>query len=115
MQQFNLRKLIVLLLLITSVHLRATAQTEPQNEFLLNGTVTHNKLPLSNVNIVIQNSENGTKTDANGDYTIIVKTGDVLQFSHLGYTTITIHIKGDKKIINLSNYFFFLYCAHVPS
>ncbi len=98
---FNSSKLIVLFLLIISINYTANSQTEPTTKFLIRGTVTHNKLPLSDVHIIIKNTDVGAKTDVYGNYSLNVLKDDILQFSHIGYSTISIKIKGDKKIINI--------------
>ena len=98
---FNWLKFIVLSLLVISINYTANSQTETTVKFLIKGIVTHNKLPLSDVNVSINNGMRGTKTDAYGNYSLSVLKGDILQFSHISYSTIRIYIKGDKNLINI--------------
>lgn len=49
------------------------------------GSVTDNMGPLAGVSIVVKGTTNGTVTDVDGNYSIEVPTGSVLQFSYIGY------------------------------
>ncbi|MFL9843740.1 SusC/RagA family TonB-linked outer membrane protein [Flavobacterium rhizosphaerae] len=44
-------------------------------------------LPIPGVNVTVQNSNLGTVTDMDGNFTIKVSTGSVVEFSFLGYET----------------------------
>ena len=74
-----------------------------QEAFLLNGTVTSqgDSQPVPGVNVVVLNSTNGTSTDFDGKYQLNVKSGDVLQFSSLGFTSQTV-IVANQQTINVS-------------
>lgn len=67
---------------------------------VISGTVTDasNNTPLPNVNVIIKGSAKSVKTDLNGKFTIKVKKGDTLVFSHLGYDFKEITIKNTSKI-----------------
>ena len=55
------------------------------------GSVTdsNSNEPLPGVNVVVQNTSNGTNTDFNGNFSLDnVNTGDVLVFSYLGFKTL---------------------------
>ena len=54
----------------------------------ISGTVTGGRsgLPLPGVNIRVQGTLTGTITDIDGSYRLEVTTGDVLQFSFIGYS-----------------------------
>jgi tetratricopeptide (TPR) repeat protein len=101
MHSINSSKLIVLILLITTITFTAKSQTESKTKYLIKGKVTHSALPLSDVNIIIKNTGIGTKTDQYGNYSLRALKDDILQFSYIGYSTISIKIKNDKKIINI--------------
>jgi TonB-dependent starch-binding outer membrane protein SusC len=60
-----------------------------------------NNSPLPGVNIVVKGTSNGTITDAEGDYSITVKTTDILIFSFLGYTPEEQSV-GSQTTINVS-------------
>ncbi len=42
-------------------------------------------VPMIGVNVVIKGSSQGTITNADGEFSILAETGDVLQFSYVGY------------------------------
>ncbi|AUC74209.1 SusC/RagA family TonB-linked outer membrane protein [Olleya sp. Bg11-27] len=74
-----------------------------QDGVTINGTVVDAEynMPLPNVNVVVVGTSNGASTDFDGQYQIQVKSGDVLQFSYIGYTAQTV-VVGDQKIIDVS-------------
>ena len=54
----------------------------------ITGSVTdsNSNEPLPGVNVIVQNTSNGTNTDFNGNFSLDnVNTGDVLVFSYLGF------------------------------
>ncbi len=55
----------------------------------ITGTVVSavDQQPIPGVNVIIQNTTKGTTTDFDGNYQIEVKSGDVLVFSYIGFTT----------------------------
>ncbi|MEL7119355.1 MAG: TonB-dependent receptor, partial [Bacteroidota bacterium] len=75
------------------------------------GTITDEGAnPLVGVNIVIKGTTNGTTTDFNGQYDLLVNENDILVFSYLGYkdqeitvgtqTTIDVQLQGDTEFID---------------
>lgn len=65
------------------------------------GTVTdQNGDQLLGVAILVEGTQNGTLTDADGQYKISASKGDVLNFTYLGYKTEQVAI-GDSEQINL--------------
>lgn len=65
---------------------------------VVSGIVADEKGPLPNVNIWVKKRSLGTMTDANGEYSIIAKPGDVLAFSHLNKQTILVEIDKANEI-----------------
>ncbi|MEO6455402.1 MAG: carboxypeptidase-like regulatory domain-containing protein, partial [Ginsengibacter sp.] len=61
--------------------------------------------PLANVSVVVKgNSNKGTTTDNNGDYTITASSKDVLVFSFVGYGNAEKRVGNERTIdISLSN------------
>lgn len=60
----------------------------------ITGKVTDNEgMPLLGTRIIIKGTNTGTQTDFDGKYTIEAKTGDVLIFSYIGFTTQTAKVK----------------------
>ncbi len=66
----------------------------------ITGQVTDDTGPLPGVSVLIVGTETGTETDFDGNFTINADTGDVLQFSFVGMTTVTRTI-GTDAIINV--------------
>ncbi len=58
-------------------------------ERMVTGTVTvaSDGMPLPGVNVLIQDTNRGTVTDMDGNYSIAVEEGDVLVFSSIGFQT----------------------------
>ena len=56
---------------------------------------------LPGVSVRIQNTASGTETDLDGNYSIQVKSGAVLEFAYLGYATQLVTIT-DQKTLNIS-------------
>jgi len=80
--------LLLILLFTTSI--------EAQNERTLKevfGTVTHKNFPLEDVNIQVKYTQRGTKTDSKGKYTMNVSQGEELEFTYVGFETVSIVIE----------------------
>lgn len=68
-------------------------------EKTISGNVTEeNALPLPGVSVVVVGTTTGTQTDFDGNYTISASEGQQLQFSYLGYRTVTIRIGASNTI-----------------
>ena len=57
---------------------------------------------LIGVSIVEKGTTNGTITDWDGNYTLSVSTGAVLQFSYIGYQTVEMPVEAGKNVIDLT-------------
>ena len=81
---------VVLLLNITLI---------AQKTLPLTGTVTAetDESPIPGVNVLNSEYARGTFTDFDGNYQIEVKSGDVLQFSYVGFVSQTITIRQPNK------------------
>ncbi|MFK7813835.1 MAG: carboxypeptidase-like regulatory domain-containing protein [Maribacter sp.] len=71
------------------------------NEVLINGQVTDGTYPLPNVNIKIINTNNGTKTDNSGNYSLNASIGDILEYSYVGFATINVIVEDVTSVLNL--------------
>ncbi|WP_378174367.1 von Willebrand factor type A domain-containing protein [Aquimarina sp. SS2-1] len=73
-------------------------------QITISGTVTDitTSDPIPGVNIFVKNTNTGTQTDFDGNYSIESKVGDILSFSFIGYETKEIEIKKDSSIINVT-------------
>jgi CarboxypepD_reg-like domain len=67
----------------------------------ISGKVTHLNTPLANVNIIIKDTKTGTKTDAQGYYTLKADIGDIIKYSHVGFNTVSIVVEDITSILNI--------------
>ncbi len=81
---------------ILTLFLALVVQISFAQEKTVSGTVSDQSGALPGVSVIIKGTTTGTETDFDGKYSIKAKTGDVLSFSYLGYTTI-------EKTIGASN------------
>ncbi|MEX0314895.1 MAG: carboxypeptidase-like regulatory domain-containing protein [Allomuricauda sp.] len=58
----------------------------------VNGQVTYQGKPISNVNVAVKNSSKGDKTNKKGRFSIDAQTTDILVFSFVGMETIEISV-----------------------
>jgi len=87
---------LAFLFLSLTVHVQNTIEKE------ISGIITYEGAPLSNVNILIKNSEKGTSTNNKGVYKIRAKEGDILQFTHINMKAIEVLIEDITTILNIS-------------
>lgn len=71
-----------------------------QESYTLTGTVTSktDNQPIPGVNVIVIGSNNGASTNFDGQYQISVKSGDVIQFSYLGFKTQLITISNQTEV-----------------
>ena len=71
-----------------------------QESYLLKGTIVSeaDSQPIPGVNVIVLNTTRGASTDFDGNFEIQVASGEVLQFSYLGYVTKTIIIDGQETL-----------------
>lgn len=75
---------------------QSPADTE---KWMLSGMVKDDyDIPLGGVSVLLKGAEKGTTTNIDGEYQIMVKKGDVLVFSYVGFTTRTFEITDQKKL-----------------
>ncbi|TVZ26692.1 TonB-linked SusC/RagA family outer membrane protein [Gillisia sp. Hel_I_86] len=81
-------------LMVLFCHLHAIAQ----ESYSLSGNVTSqdDNIPLPGVNVFIKGTNTGVVTDFDGNYEIDVATGDILQFSYLGFESLEITVDGQQ-------------------
>ena len=87
---------LAFLFLSLTIHAKNTIKKE------ISGIITYDGAPLSNVNILIKNSEKGTSTNNKGVYKIRAKEGDILQFTHINMKAIEILIEDITTTLNIS-------------
>ncbi len=67
----------------------------------ISGVVTDGFSPLSNVSVLIKNSERGVVTNANGKYVIEAQAKDILVFSYIGMKSLEIIIEDMTTLLNI--------------
>ena len=88
-------KLLLIIVLLVNIQLFA------QDTFNVSGTVKdESDVPIPGANVVVLNTTRGVQTDFDGNYTIAVSAGEVIQFSYIGYGTQT-RIIDEAKQINI--------------
>jgi len=90
---FKIKSVFFLLLLFCSA-------LYAQEEVTIKGTVTslEDEEPILGANIMILSTKKGTTTDFDGNYTIKIKKGQIIQFSYLGFKTKTITYTDQKRL-----------------
>ncbi|MUV03865.1 hypothetical protein GN157_09105 [Flavobacterium rakeshii] len=76
-------------------------QKQETGSFIIHGTVNDEIGPLPSTNVVIKGTQTSTEADINGNYSIEVRKGDVLNFSFIGYESKDITIE-NQKILNIN-------------
>jgi len=90
-------KLFIAMLFILCINLNA------QNQSTVKGSVVSavDNMPIIGANIIVKGTARGTTTDFDGNYEIKAESGEILEFSYVGFATQTIII-GDQTTINAS-------------
>lgn len=78
----------------------STERNNDIREIKVSGVVSDETGPLPSANISIKGTTLGIQTDADGNYTILVKKGDILLFSFIGFEDKEILIN-DVRLINI--------------
>lgn len=82
---------LILFFLVGTAYLYAQNAT-------LKGTVSDEVGVLPGVSVMINGSQNGTRTDQNGNFQISVSTGQTITFSSVGYESQSIRFEGQQDI-----------------
>ena len=90
---FSKKRLMVFVIIMACANFGFAQQT-------ISGTVTseNDGIPLPGVNVLLLGTSQGVVTDFNGDYSINASSGDVLEFSYLGYLTQDITVGSSTTI-----------------
>lgn len=72
-------------------------------ESTVTGTVTsaEDNFPVPGVNVLIKGTSRGTSTDFDGNYTLSANSGDVIEFSYVGFKTQSFTM-GSQSVINVT-------------
>jgi len=68
----------------------------------ISGKVTHLNAALTDVNIINKSRNTGAKTNGSGNYSIHAKIGDVLQFSYVGFKTLSVTVEDVTSVLNIN-------------
>ena len=91
-----MKKFTCLLIALFGVFLSLHSQT-----LSVEGNVTdENNMPLLGVNVLVKDQAKGTVTDFDGNFSLEVAAGDVLQFSYVGFEPLEIVVK-DNSFLNV--------------
>lgn len=91
-----MKRILLLLLLLYSINVSLTAQAQTVSGKVTNHNGTE---PLPGVSIIVEGTNGGTTTDANGLYTIEgISSKSVLIFSYIGYATQKIAVKDQSTL-----------------
>lgn len=93
------RHLALSVLLVFGMFFSVNAQTDIE----VSGTVTGatDGLPIPGVAVIIKGTGIGAATDFDGNYTIGAKLGDILEFSGIGFKTLTQKVTGEKLDVKI--------------
>ena len=90
---------LVVLLVQTAIGTPAEALAQSSSQRFLTGVVLdENGYPLIGASVYVQGTTRGTITDADGNFSIAAKSGDVLEFTYLGYNKVTHKGKNMKPL-----------------
>jgi TonB-linked SusC/RagA family outer membrane protein len=70
-------------------------------ERTISGTVSDKDGPLPGVSVLIRGTTIGNETDFDGKFSIRAKTGDLLEFSYVGYEKIEKVVEDSSNVINV--------------
>jgi TonB-linked SusC/RagA family outer membrane protein len=71
-------------------------------EKVVTGTVSDDTGgPLPNANVIVRGTQRGVQTDFDGKYSISVNTGEVLEFSFVGFKTQSVTV-GASSVVNIA-------------
>lgn len=89
----------ILFLLLFSIV--AQALWSQDNARPINGHITDGISPLHNVHVKIINSNIATSTNTSGYYSLSASVGDVIEYTHMGYTPIRVVVEDVTHVLNL--------------
>ena len=94
----NMKKLAIICLFLSTVFTLSAQKKKYKN---ISGKVTYLSVALPNVNIIVNNNEQGTESDEKGNYLIKANIGDIITYSYVGFETITILIEDITSVLNI--------------
>jgi len=70
----------------------------------ISGKVTDGQTPIQGVSVLVDGTNNGTSTDARGEYTINASPKDILVFSYVGMQSMEIVVEDVTEVLNIVLY-----------
>jgi len=86
--------------LLVYVFLCSAVTATAQEKFTVSGKVTDVKGPLPSVSVIIEETKQGTITNANGSFTIDIAKGQTLTFSSIGFSPKKVRVT-DQRALNI--------------
>lgn len=96
-----MKKLLIPLIVLCALAFSPASMYAQEMEVKGKVTFSEDNSPIPGVTVVIEGTINGTITDFDGNYSLKVKKGDLLQFSFIGYAT-KVELVGESSVINVS-------------
>ncbi len=93
-------KILLKLLLLCFTMGQLYAQETPViDQINVSGTILDEyDKPFPGVSVLVKGTTNGTQTDINGNYSIVVNMGEVLMYSYVGYSKSEVYVSESKDI-----------------
>src|ERR1700729_1001715 len=88
---------LCLLLCCLASSMVVTAQTKHTGKVI----GSDDKLPVVDASVRIKGTNTGAVTDVNGEFTLALAPGNVLEVSYIGYTTVSVTVK-DGSFLTIS-------------
>ncbi|WP_330443579.1 carboxypeptidase-like regulatory domain-containing protein [Flavobacterium sp. C4GT6] len=82
----------------TDVKTDSIAQENLPEKWIVTGTVSDELGALPSTNIIVKGTTRSTQTDIEGNYSIEVEKGDVLQFSYIAHNPVEVTINSSSEI-----------------
>lgn len=67
----------------------------------ISGQITHLDAPLPDANIKVKGRTRGTKTNSKGRYELKAKTGEIIEYSYVGFKSVSLIVEDITKEINI--------------
>lgn len=67
----------------------------------ITGKITHLDAPLPDVNIKVKGRIRGTKTNSKGEYQLKAKTGEIIEYSYVGFKSVSIIVEDITEEIHI--------------
>ncbi len=97
-----MRSVLFFLIIQCLVGFSGLALAQTSENKIVRGQVTFQDVPVPNVNIAVEGTSRGTRSDIEGRFEIRVDAGNVIAFSHVGFRSIEIVIEDTTEVLNIA-------------